>query len=110
MYIDEIVKDYIWHRAKVVPGFDKNKIRQDLAGAWIYWDSYNQEDEFGWTIGPLMPVEIGGFDDLAGLQPYHWKNYRSKGLNFPYYSTIVSSEGNRNILLEKKWNYLTEVK
>ena len=105
----QLLRDLIWHRAKVVEGYDANKRRKDMAGAWIEWDQFETEDEYGWRVSPLIPLSKGGSMDWMALIPLHWKNAQSRGEDFPRYTTIISSEGDTNAPIEKNWNFLKEL-
>ena len=98
----------VWEKARIVPCFDPNKYRQDMAGAWIIFDHYGKTDNplgYGWEIDHQKPISKGGSDSINNLQPLHWANNRSKADNYPSFETVVSSSGNKNIPQQKKWYY-----
>ena len=99
----ETLIDQIWEKATVVEGFDASRWRKDFAGAWIQKDQYGIQSAFGWEVDHLKPVAAGGNDDIANLNPLHWRNNLSKGADSPIFKTSVSSEGNKNIYIEKTW-------
>ena len=105
----DLLKDFIWHRAKAVEGCDPDKRRKDMAGAWIEWDQYDSEDPYGWGIYPLVPLSKGGSMDWMALLPLHWQNARSRGDNFPLYETAISSVEDTNAKLIKHWDFLREL-
>lgn len=105
----QLLRDLIWHRAKAVEGHDATKRRKDMAGAWIEWDQFETEDEYGWRVSPLIPLSKGGSMDWMALIPLHWRNAQSRGEDFPRYTTIISSEGDTNAPIEKNWNFLKEL-
>lgn len=68
----DLLKDFIWHRAKAVEGCDPDKRRKDMAGAWIEWDQYETEREYGWGLYPLF--------HLVKVAPWiGWLSFRSIG-------------------------------
>ncbi|MBR5434607.1 MAG: HNH endonuclease [Bacteroidales bacterium] len=101
-------KKLIWEQAKI-KRFNPAIWRQDLAGAWIKWDDYGKQTDFGWTIDHIIPISQGGDDSLENLQPLHWRNNLEKGDNYPQYNTIISSGINKdgndcNIEKKQSWN------
>ena len=105
----QLLRDLIWHRAKVVEGYDANKRRKDMAGAWIEWDQFETQDEYGWRVSPLIPLSKGGSMNWMALIPLHWQNAQSRGEDFRRYTTIVSSNGDTNAQIEKHWDFLKEL-
>lgn len=105
----QLLRDFIWHRAQAVEGYDSDLRRKDMAGAWIEWDQFETEDEYGWRVSPLIPLSKGGSMDWMALIPLHWQNAQSRGDDFPRYTTIISSEGDTNAPIEKNWNFLKEL-
>ena len=99
----EALIDQIWDKAKAVDGYDSNRWRQDLAGAWIKKDQYGIQSAYGWEIDHLRPHKVGGSDDLDNLNPLHWENNRTKGADYPEFKTSISSDGNKNITQIKSW-------
>ena len=95
-----------WNKATAVPGFDPRTFRKDACGAWIIWDKYGVDDNlYGWEIDHVVPrtlLESKGFseeqinavDNLRALQ--HMNNV-SKGMDYPSYTALVTSDGDRNV-------------
>jgi len=80
----------VWNRGVMVSGYDPAVWRQDKCGAWIRRDHYgNTDSQHGWEIDHIRPVSDGGGDELANLQPLHWRNNRGKGDNYPTWSCVV---------------------
>ena len=97
----------VWNKGRVIPGLDSNKLRQDLAGAWIEYSQYGNHDNdlgFGWEIDHRVPKSRNGTDDISNLRPLQWENNRSKGDNYPIWSSTISSDGDKNIRKTQSWS------
>lgn len=92
-----------WKKATIVEGYDPNVWRKDFAGAWIRLDSFGLTTEYGWELDCMRPISQGGDNSEQNIIALHWQNNRRKGSDYPVFYTSVSSEGNRNVNLEKKW-------
>lgn len=86
----ELLKEFIWHRVKAIEDYDPDERRKDMAAAWIEWDQFETEGEYGWALYPLIPLFKFGSMDWMSLLPLHWQNARSHGENFPYYDTCLT--------------------
>ncbi len=95
--------NYVWGKAIIIQNYDKNTFRQDFSGAWIQKDKYGIEVNFGWEIDHIFPKSLGGQEEYQNLQPLQWENNRTKGDNFPKFSTSVSSEGNNFLKVDRHW-------
>ena len=82
----------VWQKAQIVPGIDP-AVRRHGCGAWIDFAAYGQTvaDGRGWEIDHIVPVSLGGTDDLLNLQPLQWQNNRHKGDNYPHWSCRVKA-------------------
>lgn len=95
---DEEKKEYCWNHAKVVNGYDKDTIRKDACGAWIFKEHYGLKDsEFGWEIDHVLPVIMGWDDFEQNLRALHCKNNESKGDDYPVYESVMRASGIKNI-------------
>lgn len=57
---DEEKKEYCWNHAQIVEGYDKDSIRKDACGAWIFKAHYGMRDSvFGWEVDHVFPVILG---------------------------------------------------
>lgn len=95
-----------WNKATAVPDFDPRTFRKDACGAWIIWDKYGVDDNlYGWEIDHVVPRtlleskgfsedEINAVDNLRALQ--HMNNV-AKGMDYPSYTALVTSDGDRNV-------------
>lgn len=96
----------VWEKGTLVPGYDAAKYRKDVAGAWIAWDKYGDntsETGLGWEIDHRKPVSRGGTDNLGNLRPLQWANNRSKGDDYPKWTSVISSNGDKNVKLTQTW-------
>jgi 5-methylcytosine-specific restriction endonuclease McrA len=77
---DEATKRAVWQKGQTVQGYDATQYRKDACSAWMeYKEHGNVNTDRGWEIDHIYPKSAGGSDELANLQPLHWKNNRSKG-------------------------------
>lgn len=95
--------EQVWQKANPVEGYDETKWRKDFAGAWIQRNQFGIRSEYGWEIDHMLPKSMGGSDEASNLLPMHWRNNVCKADNYPVFSSMVSSEGNKNIELELSW-------
>lgn len=101
--MNENLVEIIWQKATPIEGYDQTKWRKDFAGAWIQRNQFGIRSEFGWEIDHLMPKSLGGSDDPGNLIPMHWRNNVSKSDRYPEFTSVVSSDGNKNIDKEQSW-------
>lgn len=90
----------VWEKGQIVPGYDSDILRKDIAGAWMERDKYgdrSRELGFGWEIDHRKPISEGGSDNLDNLQPLQWSNNCSKGDSYPNWESAISSEGDHNV-------------
>jgi hypothetical protein len=78
---DDVIINAVWEKAKKEFGFYFYK--KDGCSAIIAKHEYGQRSKYGWEIDHIIPVSMGGTDDLENLQALHWENNSSKGENYP---------------------------
>jgi len=68
-----------WSKALSIPGRDPAVERWDADLHVIRWAEYGLFTDGGWEIDHVVPVELGGTDDLTNLRARHWRGNRSDG-------------------------------
>lgn len=100
----------VWEKGQIVDGFSPDLYRKDPCGAWIVWDKYGANDNiYGWEIDHIFPLtRLDKLDipeekkwDLRNLRPMQHQNNASKGDDYPSYTSIITSEGNKNVEKER---------
>jgi hypothetical protein len=109
MTITSDLKLAVWQKARVVEGFNPDMFRKDACGAWISWDKYGIKDNlYGWEIDHICPVamleQLGYSEELIwhidNLRAVQCDNNKSKSDDYPSYTAVVTSDGNKNIYRE----------
>ena len=109
MTITSDLKLAVWQKARVVEGFNPDMFRKDACGAWISWDKYGIKDTlYGWEIDHICPVamleQLGYSEELIwhidNLRAVQCDNNKSKSDDYPSYTAVVTSDGNKNIYRE----------
>lgn len=77
-YSQDII-DKVWNKGIIVPSKDPRFYRKDKNGNLLYYQSYGLYTEMGWNIDHIVPVNLGGSDDLSNLQPLKSVDNSSKG-------------------------------
>lgn len=95
--------DQLWEMAKSDSLRDSREYRKDFAGAWIRKDMFGYQSQYGWTVCRKLPRARGGSDDESNLMPVHWRNNRFKGTDYPYFRSVITSSGTRNIIKIQTW-------
>lgn len=97
MDISNDMKRRVWEKARVIEGYDDTRYRKDACGAWIMWDKYGMNHNFGWEIDHIYPKEKGGTDVLENLRPLQHQNNASKADDYPSYTSAVIAENEHNV-------------
>ncbi|MCQ2364261.1 MAG: hypothetical protein MJ051_01735 [Akkermansia sp.] len=96
----------VWEKGREVSGCDKDVWRKDFCDAWICRTEYgNRSSEYGWEIDHVYPIDKlqeknipqSKWNEMANLRPMHWENNNSKDNDYPRYTAVKTSEGNKNI-------------
>lgn len=75
----------VWLGGRSKLGHRAEEWRWDICDWPMRFSEYgNTDSEYGWEIDHILPVVLGGTDDLDTLQPLHWKNNRLKGDTSPW--------------------------
>ena len=99
----EGIKELVWRKGTVIPGYDPEMWRQDFAGAWICKDAFGSHSDYGWEIEHIRPLSQGGEETIENLMPCQWQNNMAKANNFPNFKSMITSDGNRNVRKEQSW-------
>ncbi len=85
--------------------FGNLEYAKDKAGAWIIRDKYGDTTPlgYGWEIDHKVPTSHYGSDLDENLRPLQWENNRSKSDNYPEWTSVVTSQGERNIYKNQSW-------
>lgn len=82
---DEKTIKAVWRKGEYVEMMHQDVWRYDSRAGLLKFEDYlNPESEYGWEVDHIKPVSAGGTDDLANLQPLHWKTNREKGDQYPW--------------------------
>ena len=101
---NEELKQIIWEKGIVEPGFDPNLARKDACGAWMLRNQYaNIDSDFGWEIDHVYPRALGGTTIEENLRPMQWKNNRSKGDDYPSYTACMRAVNNENEQVDEQY-------
>ena len=60
-----------WRHGRVMPEADPAHWRQDACGAWMRYEHYGREGDFGWKTEKLS---AGGAEAADDVRPFHWQN------------------------------------
>jgi HNH endonuclease len=89
----------IWEKAMVIDDKDPEIWRLDVCGHVIhFYDFGNVNSSYGWEIDHVLPVSLGGDEELANLQPLYWNTNRLKGDAHPWECGEVPDPEGKNIV------------
>lgn len=78
-FSDEIIEQ-VWEKARIIPGFDPEFLREDQYGsviARVFYEECQPGYALGWKITYIQSPQKGGTDDISNLQPMQWQNLAS---------------------------------
>lgn len=105
MNITEELKKKVWGQGRVVDGYDPEKVRMDACNAFMIYDDFDNQSIYGWQIDHVCPKSLlkdlgyaeDKIDDIINLRPMQWQNNLSKSDDYPSYTSVVTSDGEKNI-------------
>lgn len=99
--------DIIWEKATIISGVNPDAYRKDYAGAWMFKNSFtmnlnkeNNTKSYAWTIVKFK-INSDTIDNLVAMNIF---NAQVKKDNYSKWKSIISSNGNENIVIEKEWD------
>lgn len=75
------VVEKVWEKARIIPGFDPEYLREDQFGtviARVFYEECRPGFALGWRIVHIKSPEKGGTNDISNLQPMQWENNPGK--------------------------------
>lgn len=96
--------DEAWNKATIDENNDPKIWRKDPCGAWINYNQYGKQSEYGWSIDHIIPKVLFNNNDYdsssCNRRAMHWENNLKKSDDFPEYKCIIMSENVHNIRKE----------
>ena len=69
----------VWSKGQMITGYSSQIWRWDKCGDVRKFSEHgNRNSKQGWEIDHIIPVALGGDDNLTNLQPLNWSNNASK--------------------------------
>ncbi|MBN2378221.1 HNH endonuclease [candidate division WOR-3 bacterium] len=69
----------VWEKAQILEGKNPALWRADDHGVLMYREHYgNHESIFGWEVTHIIPIALGGKDEISNLKPTHCRTRKSK--------------------------------
>lgn len=72
-----------------------------LAEHWLCGINLGKNNPFGWVIDHILPMSLGGDDNLLNLRALHYKNNLGKADDYPSYTASVKYDGRENAIDER---------
>lgn len=71
--MDTSIKDAVWLKGRLIPGFASAMWRWDDFGYPIRYSDFGKRSiGWGWEIAHIVPLSQGGTNNLSNLRPLHW--------------------------------------
>lgn len=101
--------DAVWQKGRTVEGYLPEKYRIDACGAWMARSEFGSKTILGWEIDHVFPQKLArerGYsqeeiDVIGNLRPLNWRNNKSKGYDYPDYTSAITRVENRNVEREE---------
>ena len=79
-YLLEQKKLAVWTSGYPILGLDPSIWREDFERRVMNYSDYGvQSSRYGWQFDHIVPLALGGTDDLSNLRPRHWFGNQSAG-------------------------------
>ena len=70
----------VWSKAKEIPGQDPLSWRADDYGNYLFRSDRGKSDSpYGWDVDHIVPLALGGTNEIANLRPLRCSKNRSLG-------------------------------
>lgn len=82
----------------------------DFSGKRIKRSDYNVDNQVGWVVGYIKPIEVGGPTHIGNIIIMHYRTSEEKGIEYPKFKIIdteyeaLYDEKNDSYYIEKVYN------
>ncbi|KXX70611.1 hypothetical protein [Flammeovirga sp. SJP92] len=111
-------QDIAWNKLKPLGKKDPFLWRQDQCGAAIYRYSYGKTTAFGWEVDHIYPKglqgnitkkAVNGINNSYNLIAMHWKNNKSKSINYPSFNSAVTYDSKKRANVNSNKNFTVNI-